>query len=730
MEQGPAAAAGTAGAVGAAANASAPAAAAAAGALSSGAGAGYCPVPLPLSDSEQQRYSELFARCCCASATSSSSSSGHAQPPPEVGRGAPLPGPAAAAGASQVGDLFRASQLPAETLHQITELCGAKRVGYFGLTQFYVALKLIAAAQSGLPVRVESIKCELPLPRFMALKNDSEIRYSNPGELHGMKCQIPYVTMEKNSFKRVDDGEKQDTMSPTMSPISSPPSSPSNYQRVPLTYGYGKLRSGMDQLHAAPYEARQLALQQEGPTSGSHGPKPARRQTSLIRSLSVEREPQESSSNYPDDPWRITEEQREYYINQFKSLQPDLSSFISGSLAKNFFTKSKLTIPELSYIWELSDVDCDGALTLPEFCAAFHLIVARKNGYPLPESLPQTLQPDYLQSAFLKTKRDCALFDSYSESMTVNQQTRDLNRIEKTSIKEKIDVTAPAQDVIIDDKQALKISSVDEAMPKDVSVDTASPKDLNTLKARPRSRSYSNTSLEEAMKRVEEPPTPPPRPQKSHSRASSLDLNKVFQPNAPAAKPGLLPPPPALPPRPFVSQQVLHHNTSSDSISQPKPPGQLPGYGDFRLPEQNSSTSLSMECSIQTDQVSEIELHPQLTRTPSQTEEGGSPVKKDLPPSKPIRRKLRPENQIMENQEPPSSVSGTSNVPTVKPHAPVQKQSSKQKKAIQTAIRKNKEANAVLARLNSELQQQLKEVHQERIALENQLEQLRPVTVL
>ncbi|XP_074048449.1 ralBP1-associated Eps domain-containing protein 2 isoform X4 [Macrotis lagotis] len=703
----PGAAAGPAGAVGAAASAPAPAPAPA-------AGAGSCAVTLALSEGEQQCYSELFARCCCASAPA-----GPPQAAPEGARGAQLPGPAAAAGASQVADLLRASQLPAETLHQITELCGAKRVGYFGPTQFYVALKLIAAAQSGLPVRVESIKCELPLPRFMALKNDCEIRYSNPSELHGVKCQIPYVTMDKNSFKRVDDGEKQETLSPTMSPINSPPSSPSNYQRVPLTYGYGKLRSGMDQIHAAPYDARQLALQQEGATSGSHGPKPTRLQTSLIRSLSVEREPQESNSNYPDDPWRITEEQREYYINQFKSLQPDPSSFISGSLAKNFFTKSKLTIPELSYIWELSDVDCDGALTLPEFCAAFHLIVARKNGYSLPESLPQTLQPDYLQTAFLKPKRDCALFDSYSESMTVNQQPRDLNWSEKTSIKEKPDLTAPTQDVNIDDKQALKISSVDEAMAKDLSVDTATPKDLNTLRARPRSRSYSNTSLEEAMKRVEEPPTPPPRPQKSHSRASSLDLNKVFQPNAPAAKPGLLPPPPALPPRPFVSQQVLHHNTSNDSISQSKAPGQLPGY-DFRLTEQ-------------ADQVTEIELCPQLTRTPSQTEESGSPVKKDLPytqpPSKPIRRKFRPENQVMENQE-PSSVSGTSSVPTVKPHAPVQKQSSKQKKAIQTAIRKNKEANAVLARLNSELQQQLKEVHQERIALENQLEQLRPVTVL
>ncbi|KAG8508860.1 RalBP1-associated Eps domain-containing protein 2 [Galemys pyrenaicus] len=100
------------------------------------------------------------------------------------------------------------------------------------------------------------------------------------------------------------------------------------------------------------------------------------------------------------------------------------------------------------------------------------------------------------------------------------------------------------------------------------------------------------------------------------------------------------------------------------------------------------------------------------------------------PPSKPIRRKFRTENQVTESQEPSATVGGPAPVANVKPHPTVQKQSSKQKKAIQTAIRKNKEANAVLARLNSELQQQLKEVHQERIALENQLEQLRPVTVL
>ncbi|XP_072599807.1 ralBP1-associated Eps domain-containing protein 2 isoform X13 [Vulpes vulpes] len=528
----------------------------------------------------------------------------------------------------------------------------------------------------------------------MMSKTDAEIRFGNPAELHGTKVQIPYLITEKNTFKRMDDEDKQETQSPTMSPLASPPSSPPHYQRVPLSHGYSKLRSSTEQMHPAPYEARQPLVQPEGPSSGAPGAKPPRHKASLIRSFSVEREPHDNSSNYPDEPWRITEEQREYYVNQFRSLQPDPSSFISGSVAKNFFTKSKLSIPELSYIWELSDADCDGALTLPEFCAAFHLIVARKNGYPLPEGLPPTLQPEYLQAAFPKPKRECTLFDSYSESMPANQQPRDLNRMEKLSIKDTADFPVPTQDVTSDDKQeqnktrlALK-STADEALPKDMSEDPATSKDSNSLKARPRSRSYSSTSIEEAMKRGEDPPTPPPRPQKTHSRASSLDLNKVFQPSVPATKSGLLPPPPALPPRP---------------------------------------------CPSQSEQVSEAEIHPQLNRAPSQVAES-SPTKKDIPhsqpPSKPIRRKFRPENSATESQEPPSTVGGPVSAASGKPHAAVQKQSSKQKKAIQTAIRKNKEANAVLARLNSELQQQLKEVHQERIALENQLEQLRPVTVL
>nr|XP_060626023.1 ralBP1-associated Eps domain-containing protein 2 isoform X8 [Anolis sagrei ordinatus] len=624
---------------------------------------------------QQQRYAELF--CLCGGGGSGNAA-----------------GSEAGASGSKVAELFRASQLPPEALLQITELCGAKRVGYFGRTQFYIALKLIAAAQSGLPIRIESIQNELPLPRFMALKTDSETRYSHPTEAPGTKFQIPHATLEKNCFRRLDEGEKQqETQSPPMSPIGSPPASPSSYQRMPLSYGYGILRSGMEQQQGGSYEARVLSQQQDGLTSGNYGSKSLPTHSSLVRSLSVEREPQDSSSNYSDDPWRITEEQREYYINQFKSLQPDLNSFISGSIAKNFFTKSKLPIPELSHIWELSDVDRDGALTLAEFCAAFHLVVARKNGYLLPDTLPETLLPDYLQAGSFKSKSD-RVVTSYSESLSINQQTRDFGRTEETPLEEVPDKVPLTQDTIKDDKQGVKSSTSAQAVPKEFKVSQhmavkTVAQESNTMKARPRSRSYSSTSIEDAVKKGGEPPTPPPRPQKSHSRASSLDLNKIFQQNTQALRAGWLPPPPpALPPRPFASQM---------------------------------------------EQESEAEVHLPLSRASSQAEEN-STIKKEVlltqPPSKPIRRKFRPEGQMLENPEVSPTKSVASSLPAIKSHHLIPKQSSKQKKAIQTAIRKNKEANAVLTRLNSELQQQLKEVHRERTALESQLEQLRPVTVL
>jgi len=52
--------------------------------------------------------------------------------------------------------------------------------------------------------------------------------------------------------------------------------------------------------------------------------------------------------------------------------------------------------------------------------------------------------------------------------------------------------------------------------------------------------------------------------------------------------------------------------------------------------------------------------------------------------------------------------------------------SSLERRDLQASIRNQKERNMVLSRLNSELNQELQEVMEQRIALEIQMEHLRP----
>jgi hypothetical protein len=101
-----------------------------------------------------------------------------------------------------------------------------------------------------------------------------------------------------------------------------------------------------------------------------------------------------------DDIYNIKPELRKYYEEQFKTMQPDLSLFITGSVAKSFFEKSGLKAHELSKIWELSDVNHDGVLSLSEFCTAMHLVVLRVRNYDLPNELPAKLQPYDLLTNF------------------------------------------------------------------------------------------------------------------------------------------------------------------------------------------------------------------------------------------------------------------------------------------------------------------------------------------
>uniref|UniRef100_A0A8C7V4U9 RALBP1 associated Eps domain containing 1 n=1 Tax=Oncorhynchus mykiss TaxID=8022 RepID=A0A8C7V4U9_ONCMY len=689
---------------------------------------------LTLTDVEQKYYSDLFVYCDTDN-TKKVASNG------------------------KVLDLFRAAQLPSEVVLQITELCGATRLGHFGRSQFYIALKLIAVAQSGLPLRVESLNSvkDLPLPRFVVAKNEQEARHTamypdleNQGPYQGVIPRPP----GRGQVKKVSAHEViqpcPDTTSPVVSPHQSPPTSPhawrkhkrqasgGNVERPPVVVAgavwtpFREVQSGpvvvgdgMWSAHSPPpVQESWVSLKDTYPPSSSKMPpmhlSPVQENSSIrtVASITTANEIQRQSSSGYDDPWKITDEQRQYYINQFKTIQPDLNGFIPGSAAKEFFTKSKLPILELSHIWELSDFDKDGALTLDEFCAAFHLVVARKNGYDLPEKLPESLMPKLIDLDDSAEVPDQAPDVGYSGSPvevtpnkspmpSLNQTWPDLNQgNEDTAIVHPVPIRMTPSKIHMQEME-LKRTGSDHTHP------------TSPLMAKPPELS-EETKLATSMKNFAAHPT---GPQQS----------------------GVVACPPAIPPRPLPTQTSGPHSghrsdegLAAHSTTSPQQIPEQPNFADFS----------QFQAFAASDQPSDDgEKHPESLPVEKSTEGAGPlrTVKIDnqeeraaatvnsakgsimAPPPKPVRRRLKSEDELQDEALPPKS----NVIATVLATLPsIPRSVGKDKKAIQASIRRNKETNTVLARLNSELQQQLKDLLEERISLEVQLEQLRPFSHL
>ncbi|XP_078011234.1 ralBP1-associated Eps domain-containing protein 1 isoform X2 [Phascolarctos cinereus] len=856
---------------------------------------------LTLSDAEQKYYSDLFSYCDIES-TKKVASNG------------------------RVVELFRAAQLPNEVVLQIMELCGATRLGYFGRSQFYIALKLVAVAQSGLPLRVESINTgienspcvdlhlfpsilikDLPLPRFGASKSEQESRHTtsyssdteNQGSYSGVippppgRVQVKKGSVSHDTVQPRPSTDHQESTSPVVSPQQSPPTSPHSWRKHnrhpsggnnerplpgpgPFWSPFSEAQTGSSTGDAMwsghsppPPQENWVSFADTPPTSTLLAMHPAsvQDQTTVrtVASATTANEIRRQSSSY-DDPWKITDEQRQYYVNQFKTIQPDLNGFIPGSAAKEFFTKSKLPILELSHIWELSDFDKDGALTLDEFCAAFHLVVARKNGYDLPEKLPESLMPkliDLEDSADVGDQSGEVGYSgspaeappSKSPSMpSLNQTWPELNQSseqwetfsERSSSSQTLTQfdsnIAPADPdqfskhflsssygpgtvCCRSTKKGKNISCLQEApnlmktnisfinkdtaivhpvpirmtpskihmqemelkrtgsdhtnptspllvKPPDLSEEnkinssvkfvsgntvdgysssdsfTSDPEQIgNTVT---RQRSHSGTSPDNTA-----PPPPPPRPHPSHSRSSSLDMNRTFTVTTGQQQAGVVAHPPAVPPRPQPSQAPgshVHRPVDAEGLithtsTSPQQIPEQPNFADFSQFEVFAASSVNEEPDdeaemhpdvLQVEKTSDPSSSLRVAKTDGRVEEKtaasapanvGKSTTPLAPPPKPIRRRLKSEDELRPEVEEHSQKTGVlAAVLASQPSIP--RSVGKDKKAIQASIRRNKETNTVLARLNSELQQQLKDVLEERISLEVQLEQLRPFSHL
>ncbi|XP_062346084.1 ralBP1-associated Eps domain-containing protein 1 isoform X11 [Cinclus cinclus] len=702
-----------------------------------------------LSEAEQRYYCDLFSYCDTES-TKKVASNG------------------------RVLELFRAAQLPNDVVMQIMELCGATRLGYFGRSQFYIALKLVAVAQSGLPLRVESLNTvkDLPLPRFAVSKNEQESRHTtlyssdadNPASYSGVipppppgRIQVKKGSVSHDAVQQRTSTDQQESTSPVVSPQQSPPTSPHTWRKHnrhpsggnnerplagpgPFWAPFSEVQPGSSASsdpvwsgHSPPpHQENWVSFADTPPTSALLAMHPAsvQDQTTVrtVASATTANEIRRQSSSY-DDPWKITDEQRQYYVNQFKTIQPDLNGFIPGSAAKEFFTKSKLPILELSHIWELSDFDKDGALTLDEFCAAFHLVVARKNGYDLPEKLPESLMPKLID---------------LEDSTEVGEQAGEVGY--SGSPAEAPPSKSPSMPSLNQTWPELNQSSEDTAIVHPVPIRmTPSKIHMQEMELKRTGSDHANPTSPLLVK-----PSDLPEENKMSSSVKFTAGNTVRQQQA-----GVVAYPPAVPPRPQPSQGTgphVHRSVDADGLiahtsTSPQQIPEQPNFADFSQFEAFAVSGVNKE------EEDEIETHSEVLQVekptdsasslrvakadgrvedkapanvPSSAGKGTTPL---APPPKPIRRRLKSEDELRPEAEEHTQKTGViAAVLASQPSIP--RSVGKDKKAIQASIRRNKETNTVLARLNSELQQQLKDVLEERISLEVQLEQLRPFSHL
>uniref|UniRef100_A0A667YUN0 RALBP1 associated Eps domain containing 1 n=1 Tax=Myripristis murdjan TaxID=586833 RepID=A0A667YUN0_9TELE len=730
---------------------------------------------LTLSDVEQKYYSDLFVYCDTDN-TKKVASNG------------------------RVLDLFRAAQLPSEVVLQITELCGATRLGHFGRSQFYIALKLIAIAQSGLPLRVESLNSvkDLPLPRFVVGKNEAEARhaalyqdtdsqglYSSSGS--GVIPRPPGRGHQNKKGPPSSSSVPPDSTSPVVSPHQSPPTSPHSWRKHKRQPSGGNT-DRQPVVSAAGAVWTQFRETQTGPVSGdgmwsSHSPPPTVQESWVsftadtppssalpamhpssvqesttirtVASAAMTNEIQRQSSGY-DDPWKITDEQRQYYINQFKTIQPDLNGFIPGSAAKEFFTKSKLPILELSHIWELSDFDKDGALTLDEFCAAFHLVVARKNGYDLPEKLPESLMPkliDLDDSAVPEPTTDVGYSGSpvevtpnKSPSMpSLNQTWPEMNQSNEQW--ETFSERSSSSQTLTQFDSNIAPADPDTAIVHPVPIRmTPSKIHMQEMELKRTGSDHNHPTSPLLAK-------PPELPEEAKLTASM----KFVAANTGGDHDQLTTRPLKLGHSGIVKTSTLSillqtsgshagHRGEAEGVSgggavltttSPQQIPQQPNFADFSQ-FQAFAASEQPSSLPEVDKSSEGAGPLRTVKSDSQAEDRASATVSTAkgssgplaPPPKPVRRRLKSEDELRpeDEQHGPQKSNLIAAVLATQPSIP--RSIGKDKKAIQASIRRNKETNTVLARLNSELQQQLKDLLEERISLEVQLEQLRPFSHL
>uniref|UniRef100_A0A3P9Q568 Epidermal growth factor receptor pathway substrate 15 like 1 n=1 Tax=Poecilia reticulata TaxID=8081 RepID=A0A3P9Q568_POERE len=246
-------------------------------------------------------------------------------------------------GPTEAALFLKKSGLPDSTLGKIWDLADPEGKGYLDKQGFYVALRLVACAQSGQEVSVSSINQTLPPPQFVWDLSDIDKDGHLDKDEFAVAMHLVYRALEKEPIPAllpsalIPPSKRKKSLCSVPGPVPGLPASP-----PPLK----------DSLHSTPSHGSMTSLNSTGSLSPKHTLK------SGPHSLN----------------WVVPLSERGRYDDIFLKTDADLDGFVSGQEVKDIFIQSGLSQNILAHIWSLADTRQTGKLNREQFALAMHLI--------------------------------------------------------------------------------------------------------------------------------------------------------------------------------------------------------------------------------------------------------------------------------------------------------------------------------------------------------------------
>uniref|UniRef100_A0A8P4KAP5 Epidermal growth factor receptor substrate 15-like 1 n=1 Tax=Dicentrarchus labrax TaxID=13489 RepID=A0A8P4KAP5_DICLA len=328
------------------------------------------------------------------------------------------PGNTGRVGPTEAALFLKKSGLPDITLGKIWDLADPEGKGYLDKQGFYVALRLVACAQSGQEVSLSSLNLTVPPPKFVmsasgelhwAVRPEEKSKFDGifeslapvNGLLSGEKVKpvlinskLPLDVLGKvwdlsdiDKDGHLDKDEFAVAMHlvyralekepvPALLPSALVP--PSKRKK-----SLGSVSGSVPGLPASPPPPKDSLR-----STPSHGSMNSLNSTGSLSPKHTLKSGQHSVT------WVVPMSDRGRYDDIFLKTDADLDGFVSGHEVKEIFMQSGLSQNVLAHIWALADTRQIGKLTREQFALAMHLIQQKvSKGIDPPQALTADMIP-------------------------------------------------------------------------------------------------------------------------------------------------------------------------------------------------------------------------------------------------------------------------------------------------------------------------------------------------